>query len=68
AGEDGKFTLQPCSYTAHGNISQNYLQELFGSFPFHGPGSNELQDAETSDEDYQIYEHYSDDNYTDDNE
>ncbi|KAJ9550196.1 hypothetical protein OSB04_014241 [Centaurea solstitialis] len=47
------------------NISKNYLQELFGSFPYNG-GSSEFQDAENSDGEYQIYDQNSDQNYSDD--
>nr|XP_043607064.1 general transcription factor 3C polypeptide 5-like isoform X3 [Erigeron canadensis] len=50
------------SYINQDNISKNYLQELFGSFPNNG-GS---QDAENSDGEYQIYDQDSDDNDSED--
>lgn len=52
----------------HENMSRNYLQELFGGFPFNAAGNNEMPDANTSDGEYEIYEHYSDGNYSDDDE
>ncbi|KAI3446704.1 hypothetical protein Pfo_003369 [Paulownia fortunei] len=54
------------SYIDHENISKDYLQELFGSFPFRAAGGDELQDADPYDGGYQIYEQYSDGNYSDD--
>lgn len=62
---DGTNFLQEPSYTNEDNISKNYLQELFGSFPYNG-GNNEFQDGENSDGEYQIYDQYSDENYSDD--
>lgn len=50
------------------NISKNYLQELFGSFPFSEAGGFELPGAANSDEEYQIYEQYSDGNYSGDDD
>ena len=55
-----------CSDTDNDNISKNYLQELFGSFPFGEAGGHEVEDAE--DGEYQIYEQYSDGNYSDDDD
>ncbi|GKC54092.1 hypothetical protein Tco_1076837 [Tanacetum coccineum] len=45
------------------NMSKNYLQELFGSFPYNG-GSQE--NAENSDGEYQIFDHDSDGNISND--
>ncbi|XP_022887757.1 general transcription factor 3C polypeptide 5-like isoform X1 [Olea europaea var. sylvestris] len=53
-------SLQPRTYTDNENVSRDYLQDLFGSFPF---GVD--QQEETAGE-YQIYEQYSDDNYSED--
>lgn len=50
------------------NISRTYLQDLFGSFRFNGAEQDELREANDSDGEYQIYEQYSDGNYSDDNE
>ncbi|XP_010248067.1 PREDICTED: anaphase-promoting complex subunit 15-like, partial [Nelumbo nucifera] len=61
AGEDGDFSLQSC-YTNGENISKNYLQELFGSFPSAEAGRSKGQDADISDGEYQIYEQDSGDN------
>ncbi|CAL5375246.1 unnamed protein product [Camellia sinensis] len=65
ACEDENFAPQPCSYMGNENISKNYLQELFGSFPSgEVGGGHRLQDADNSDGEYQIYEQYSDGNYS----
>ena len=45
-----------------------YVQELFGSFPSPEAGGDRIQDAYTSDEEYQIYEQDSDDNFSDEND
>uniref|UniRef100_A0A2N9E158 Transcription factor IIIC subunit 5 HTH domain-containing protein n=1 Tax=Fagus sylvatica TaxID=28930 RepID=A0A2N9E158_FAGSY len=50
------------------NISRTHLQELFDSFPSTEAGGNNIHDANTSDEEYQIYEHNSDGNYSDDDD
>lgn len=56
----------------HENISKDYLQELFGSFPFGagggdaGGGGGEMQDDDPYDGEYQIYEQLSDGHYSDD--
>ncbi|OMO87902.1 Transcription factor IIIC, subunit 5 [Corchorus capsularis] len=47
------------------NNSRTYLQELFGSFPSTAVGADAIQDADGSDGEYQIYEHFSDNNYSD---
>lgn len=62
--EDGNFSPQSHSYTDCDNISRNYLQDLFGSFPLSETGGPELQ--ENSDGEFQIYDQYSDGNYSDD--
>ncbi|KAF9616288.1 hypothetical protein IFM89_029064 [Coptis chinensis] len=59
---DGDFTLNPLSYPIGENISKNYLQELFGSFPSTEAASNKDQEVEFSDAEYQIFEQDSDDN------
>lgn len=47
------------------NISKEYLQDLFGSFPFGSAGGNEVQDLDPFDG-YDIYEENSDGNFSDD--
>lgn len=63
-------TKSPISDTSldieHENISKDYLQELFGSFPFGSAGGGETQDSDPYDGGYQIYEQYSDGNFSDD--
>lgn len=63
AGEESNFSLQPDAYQE--NVSKNYLQELFCSFPFSEAVGNEIQDVENSDEEYQIFEELSDGNHSD---
>ena len=46
------------------SISRTHLQELFGSFPS-TVGGNKVQNADTSDEEYQIFEQDSDGNFSD---
>ncbi|KAK9947270.1 hypothetical protein M0R45_002904 [Rubus argutus] len=65
--EDGEISLQPHSYLNMENISRTHLQELFGSFPSPEAGGDRIQDAYTSDEEYQIYEQDSDGNFSDEN-
>ncbi|MFQ6626297.1 hypothetical protein Gotur_005455 [Gossypium turneri] len=50
------------------NNSRTYLQELFGSFPSTGSGTDAIQAADTSDGEYEIYEQFGDDNYSDDDD
>lgn len=50
------------------NISRDYLQGLFGSFSFTKAGGGEVQDADTSDGEYQIYEQDSLGEYSDDDD
>ncbi|KAK9705948.1 hypothetical protein RND81_07G094500 [Saponaria officinalis] len=64
-GEDAGFSLQSDSYLGAENISKNYLQELFGSFPTTERASNQLHGADSETE-YQIYEQDSDNNNSDD--
>ncbi|KAL2227983.1 UNVERIFIED_CONTAM: General transcription factor 3C polypeptide 5 [Sesamum indicum] len=62
---DRNFPLQD-SYMDNENISKDYLQDLFGSFPFGAAGGDEMQDTDPQDDGYQIYEQYSDGDYSDD--
>ncbi|XVE64452.1 hypothetical protein DITRI_Ditri07aG0101700 [Diplodiscus trichospermus] len=48
------------------NNSRTYLQELFGSFPSAVPDAHAIQAADASDGEFQIYEQFSDNNYSDD--
>ncbi|XP_058184245.1 uncharacterized protein LOC131301813 isoform X2 [Rhododendron vialii] len=68
AGEDINFAPKACSYIDNDNISKNYLQELFGSFPFGGVDGHGLQDADNSDGEYPIYEQFSEGNFSDDDD
>ncbi|XP_021774749.1 general transcription factor 3C polypeptide 5-like isoform X2 [Chenopodium quinoa] len=63
-GDDADFTLQSDSYLGAENISRNYLQELFESFPSTGASNQQLDGADVGE--YQIYEQDSDGNYSDD--
>ncbi|GER27790.1 transcription factor IIIC [Striga asiatica] len=56
--QDRSFSL-PDSYMDHENISKDYLQELFGSFPFGATNGHEMPDDDGG---YQIY----DDNFSED--
>lgn len=63
AGQGEDLSAQQSSYTDNAtNISRNYLQDLFGSFPFNGAREHELLAANDSDGEYQIYEDYSEGN------
>ncbi|KAF5742792.1 Transcription factor IIIC subunit 5 putative isoform 2 [Tripterygium wilfordii] len=62
AGKEADIVLQSDSYLDMENNSRSYLQELFDSFPSIIGGVDKMQDAETSDGEYQIYEQDSDDN------
>ncbi|CAL8169704.1 unnamed protein product [Prunus armeniaca] len=66
--EDGEISLQSHSYLNMENISRTHLQELFGSFPSPEAGGDRIQAAYTSDEEYQIYEQDSDDNFSEEND
>ncbi|KAK1268695.1 hypothetical protein QJS04_geneDACA013900 [Acorus gramineus] len=61
-GEDENFSLEAGSYPIGGDISKDYLQELF-SFPPLVDGQDyeqNVEDADTSEEEYQIFEQESD--------
>ncbi|TYH58043.1 hypothetical protein ES332_D08G129000v1 [Gossypium tomentosum] len=66
--EDDEISLQPDTYLDMKNNSRTYLQELFGSFPSTGSGTDAIQAADTSDGEYEIYEQFGDDNYSDDDD
>ncbi|KAE8663266.1 Transcription factor IIIC, subunit 5, putative isoform 2 [Hibiscus syriacus] len=67
--EDDEISLQPDTYLDMENNSRTYLQELFGSFPSAISGAADaIQAADGSDGEYQIYEQFSDNNYSDDDE
>lgn len=63
ADQQSNFPL-PDSYTEHDNISKDYLQDLFGSFPYGSGG--EVPDSDHFDGGYEIYDQYSDGNLSDD--
>ncbi|KAF7801350.1 general transcription factor 3C polypeptide 5-like isoform X1 [Senna tora] len=62
--EDNEMPLPSHSYMNMDNISRTHLQELFGSFPSSEYDGDKAQEN-ASDEEYQIYEQDSDDNYSD---
>ncbi|XP_042003092.1 general transcription factor 3C polypeptide 5-like [Salvia splendens] len=64
ADPDRDFFL-PDIHIENDNISKDYLQDLFGSFPFGSAGGNEMQD-DPYDEEYQIYDQDSDGNLSND--
>lgn len=65
ADGDDTFPLQTSFYPTGANISQDYLQQVFDSFPFPKESDsctdNVAQEADASDGEYQIYEQDSDD-------
>lgn len=66
ADQEENFSLPvPDTYIDNENISKEYLQDLFGSFPFGSAGGNEVQDLDPFDG-YDIYEENSDGNFSDD--
>ncbi|KAG4187426.1 hypothetical protein ERO13_A08G102525v2 [Gossypium hirsutum] len=65
---DDEISLQPDTYLDMENNSRTYLQELFGSFPSTGSGTDAIQAADTSDGEYEIYEQFGDNNYSDDDD
>ncbi|KAF8019194.1 hypothetical protein BT93_G0011 [Corymbia citriodora subsp. variegata] len=65
--EEGDISLQSFPYAPMENISRTYLQELFGSFPSMEHGFD-VQNADGSDGEFQIYEQESEENYSDDYE
>ncbi|KAM3702147.1 hypothetical protein ACJW31_04G004600 [Castanea mollissima] len=66
--KEGEISLQTQSYLNMENISRTHLQELFDSFPSTEAGDNNINEANSSDEEYQIYEPDSDGNYSDDDD
>ncbi|KAM4105598.1 hypothetical protein ACB094_04G003700 [Castanea mollissima] len=68
AEKEGEISLQTQSYLNMENISRTHLQELFDSFPSTEVGDNNINEANSSDEEYQIYEPDSDGNYSDDDD
>ncbi|KAJ4839142.1 hypothetical protein Tsubulata_008306 [Turnera subulata] len=75
-GENGEISLDPHScilllfpsskWVNIENNSRNRLQELFGSFASMDPGGDKLQDDDSSDGEYEIYEQDIDETYPDD--
>ncbi|PON71816.1 IIIC transcription factor [Parasponia andersonii] len=61
---DDEISLQSQLYLNMESISRTHLQELFGSFPSTG-GGDKVQNADISDEEYQILEQDSDGNFSD---
>ncbi|KAJ9173931.1 hypothetical protein P3X46_017015 [Hevea brasiliensis] len=64
AGDDDEASLLSHSYM--GNNSRSYLQELFDSFQPVDASGDKIQDADSSDGEYQIYEQDDDDDDDDD--
>ncbi|KAK4392689.1 General transcription factor 3C polypeptide 5 [Sesamum angolense] len=63
--EDRNFPLQDsCILAAYSSLTS--VLDLFGSFPFGAAGGNEMLDTDPQDDGYQIYEQYSDGDYSDD--
>ncbi|XP_062082651.1 uncharacterized protein LOC133788969 isoform X2 [Humulus lupulus] len=62
---DDEISLQSQSYLNMASISRTHLQELFGSFPSNKGGGDKVQNADISDEEYQILEQDSDGNFSD---
>lgn len=64
---DNEISLQSHPYVNMESISRRHLQELFGSFPSSEAGGDaeKIQNAETSDEEYQIFEQDSEGNLSD---
>lgn len=50
------------------SISRTHLQELFGSFPSTEAGGDKTQEADVSDEEYEILEQDSDGNFSDEDD
>ncbi|PIA28218.1 hypothetical protein AQUCO_07200099v1 [Aquilegia coerulea] len=63
--DDGDVPLHPFPYSVGENMSKNYLQELFGSFPTTEASRNKDPEAEGSYAEYQIFEQDSGDNNND---
>ncbi|KAL2507180.1 Transcription factor IIIC [Forsythia ovata] len=70
--QERNFSLQPCTYAENENVSRVYLQELFGSFPFGvdhpQEDADDVADAHLTAGEYQIYDQYSDDNHSEDDD
>ncbi|KAL2507207.1 Transcription factor IIIC [Forsythia ovata] len=70
--QERNFSLQPCTYAENENVSRVYLQELFGSFPFGvdhpQEDADDVADAHLAAGEYQIYDQYSDDNHSEDDD
>ncbi|XP_006350005.1 general transcription factor 3C polypeptide 5-like isoform X3 [Solanum tuberosum] len=65
AVQEGDVSLHDDPHTNHDNVSRDYLQELFGNFPSSTAGTDEVQDDQSLGE-YQIYDQYNDDSYSED--
>ncbi|XP_075075870.1 uncharacterized protein LOC107812107 isoform X3 [Nicotiana tabacum] len=64
-GQEGDVSIHDDPHTNHDNVSRDYLQELFGNFPFSTAGVDEVQDDQSLGE-YQIYDQYVDGSYSED--
>lgn len=62
---EGDVSLHDDPHTNHDNVSRDYLQELFGNFPFSTAGVDEEEDDQSLGE-YQIYDQYNDGSYSED--
>nr|XP_016436708.1 PREDICTED: general transcription factor 3C polypeptide 5-like isoform X2 [Nicotiana tabacum] len=62
---EGDVSIHDDPHTNHDNVSRDYLQELFGNFPFSTAGVDEVQDDQSLGE-YQIYDQYIDGSYSED--
>ncbi|XP_055800857.1 uncharacterized protein LOC129870211 isoform X2 [Solanum dulcamara] len=62
---EGDVSLHDDPHTNHDNVSRDYLQELFGNFPSGTAGVDEVKDDQSIGE-YQIYDQYNDDSYSED--
>ncbi|XP_060209462.1 uncharacterized protein LOC132636557 isoform X2 [Lycium barbarum] len=65
AVEEGDGSLHDDPHSNHDNVSRDFLQELFGNFPFSTAGVDEVQDDQSLGE-YQIYDEYNDASYSED--
>ncbi|XP_024024632.1 general transcription factor 3C polypeptide 5 isoform X2 [Morus notabilis] len=65
---DDEISLQSHPYLNMESVSRTHLQELFGSFPSTEAGGDKIQNADTSDEEYQIFEQDSDGNFSDEHD
>lgn len=62
---EGDVSLHDDPHTNHDNVSRDYLQELFGNFPSCTTGVDEVEDDQSIGE-YQIFDQYNDDSYSED--